>query len=842
MFSAVNLPPNLGQHEDVPLLHPELQGHRLLRRRTWKPKPFKLDDYLDKAQLETASLAERKLFWTWLRKNWRTVKRRQTLIRTANFPVWPSANGSLLPLDSLCEPRYTPVVSIMGDAIVRPSRELLRIGLVSRTGRGRLTFRNTPSFQEFEEFLAERIDRFPRERKLNADERREFRKLEKAVAALASSTPQLKEYLGELDEDYCGAIDKDGNLRDPGELVRIAGELQRLHLLDEHIIDRPNSILDRIDGWKPRTAPSTDQIVDTLRGDGARLDAHVPRLQEYVRQSKREGIEPVGLRDVPCIPVEGELRSPNQITLRGSRDFWGDWKICAPVTDINAETQRLYRLVGVVGGTPNLTSSRRFFQWLASQDADVVAKHADQILRHVNHESGPRAWSDEFPQVPFIMVESDGGRVRLVTKADATKRRSTVVIPDFADLEEAIRQHPTRRPVEIAIVERPRVTDPITTRLRELGLRTLSDYAGDPVETVGTGKTNLLPSDFDIKGILHSLQSGLKGRQLQKRLAKLDLDAPESALKSNWRERLASVQDIRTADAVTAIYKLGRYRFSVPVDGKLDKESGTLWIRSDTDLREVFFDVIADHVFERPKKYYGSVLDQAYKMEMREHYPLEYIDEEPSQENVETDEDNSQEDRGPSAALGIHSIPKPDPSRNIPNPGQIPTGDGIIQRVIRGNGGARRPKSATEDAQIDDLKENQYAWHCQACIAETEPKTLAPSSSYVAVPENRRLIMHAHHCDQVSANGARHAGNIILLCSYHHRALGDAVTRTEVTRAFNQAESRRLTFNSDNGGSNSLRGKVVTIYPSQRQNPVSLFFTSEHEDYWSAKATEEGLL
>ena len=48
MFSAVNLPPNLGQQEHVPLLHPELQGHRLLRRRAWKPKPFRLDDYLDK--------------------------------------------------------------------------------------------------------------------------------------------------------------------------------------------------------------------------------------------------------------------------------------------------------------------------------------------------------------------------------------------------------------------------------------------------------------------------------------------------------------------------------------------------------------------------------------------------------------------------------------------------------------------------------------------------------------------------------------------------------------------------------------------------------------------------
>ena len=279
MFSAVNLPPDLGQSEYVPILHSELQNHRLLRRRAWKPKPFTLDDYLDNAQLETTSLAERESFWTWLRNNWRTVKPRQTLIRTANFPVWPSANGSLLPLDGLCEPRSTRVASVMGDAIVRPSRELLRVGLVSRTGRGRLTFRNAPSFQEFEKFLAEQINRFPRERKMTAIERREFHKLEKDLAALASSTPRLKKYLGELDEDYCCALDKDGNLRDPGELVRDAGGLRRLHLLDEHVIDRPISILDRINGWKPRTVPSSDQIVSTLREDGARLDAHVPRFQ-----------------------------------------------------------------------------------------------------------------------------------------------------------------------------------------------------------------------------------------------------------------------------------------------------------------------------------------------------------------------------------------------------------------------------------------------------------------------------------------------------------------------------------------------------------------------------------
>ena len=34
---------------------------------------FRLEDYLNKAQLETASLLERKSFWNWLRDNWRTI-------------------------------------------------------------------------------------------------------------------------------------------------------------------------------------------------------------------------------------------------------------------------------------------------------------------------------------------------------------------------------------------------------------------------------------------------------------------------------------------------------------------------------------------------------------------------------------------------------------------------------------------------------------------------------------------------------------------------------------------------------------------------------------------------
>ena len=201
MFSAVNLPPTLGEEQYVPILHPELQDHPLLKKRAWKLRPFLLEDYLSKAELERASVAERKAFWTWLRSNWRIVKR-QTLIQIADLPIWPSSNGSLVPLNDLCEPRITRVAAIMGNAISRPSRALLRSGLVGRTGRGRLTFRHVPTMQECEEFLWERMERFPGKRQLTADERREFRKLEKDLASLVSYTPRLREYVGELSEGY----------------------------------------------------------------------------------------------------------------------------------------------------------------------------------------------------------------------------------------------------------------------------------------------------------------------------------------------------------------------------------------------------------------------------------------------------------------------------------------------------------------------------------------------------------------------------------------------------------------------------------------------------------------
>ena len=101
--------------------------------------------------------------------------------------------------------------------------------------------------------------------------------------------------------------------------------------------------------------------------------------------------------------------------------------------------------------------------------------------------------------------------------------------------------------------------------------------------------------------------------------------------------------------------------------------------------------------------------------------------------------------------------------------------------------------------------------------------------------------MEAHHCDQVGAGGARHAGNLLLLCNFHHHLLGDAVSRGEVVHSFHSMIDHVVAFQSDSGSGQIVSGKLVKVHPPQRKNAISLFFTQEHLEYWKIKAMEEGI-
>ena len=838
LYSGALLPAGLEDKHIGPILHRSLRNHRLLRRNLWKPKPFTMDDYLDHADMETAPVEQQKLFWRWLKGNWKGLKPK-ILHKIALLPVWPDSSGNPRRLDDLCEPADRRIASIIGNALKRPSLEIHRSRMVKRNGRGKLTLRSVPRVEEIEAFLSDRLSKFPRDRVLSHAERTDFHQLEVDLDLL-TTVRQLKGVLAGLSEEYAIALNCEGFLKNPAELVKYHRPILDLHLPARHVIDRSESVLQRVMGWAARSGPRSSQIEDALREDSSRIDVHIQRLQEYVKQSKNEGTAPDGIRNLPCIPVEGTLLPPILLALRGQRDFWGSWKTRIPLAGISAEVQRIYREVGVVGGDPDIMSSRQFFEWLYLQPMEIITNHTDQILRHIQHKAGPRSWESIYPALPFIPVEGHDGRIRLVTKSEATKRRTRIVIPDFEPLQDRIRASQGAQPAELAIVEGQKVREPITADLIELGLQSLKELAREPVSVIGEGNAGEPPGLYFMQA-LDALKSGVKGLTLPKRLDRLDVNKKQHKLRSNWRERLSTIKSVKTAETITARYRVSRRELSIETPGRLDQESEILWLRSSADMEESFFHVIADLIFDQPQQYLGFVLQRAYKMDLTERNPR--LIPEVDGLHDELDFDESGDTAELTSSTGSHPIPSPDSSRNSPTPGPIPSFSGRLKH----SGSSTRTTSnrsqpPDELAQIADLKENQYAWHCQVCLSESDPKILAPTSSYAFRHQNRRQIMEAHHCDQVRAGGARHAGNLLLLCDYHHQFLGDAVSRREVVHSLQSTDDHTVTFQSDDGDIQAVEGKLVMIHPPQRDDPIRLFFTVEHLKYWKTKASEEGII
>ena len=764
MHSAVDLPPNLPAHESVPILHRKLQAHSLLKPRAWKPSSFKIDDYLEMARLEAASTEHRQTFWRWLRNNGKKINANQ-LRKIRSLPVWPSDDGAMLPFDDLCKPQRRRIESILRDDIKIPSSQIIRPGLVQKRGKSRLRFRKEARREEIEKFLTRRLSAFPDERPLTSAERREFRRLENDLVAL-SKMPSLKKILADLSDEYAVALSRDGTLTSPSELIRNVGAHAKLHLPARHIIDRPSKALDGIQGWAPSASPTSDQILDSLREDGARDEAHVPRLKALVDQA----VELDEICKLPCIPLHGELYPPSQLALRGRPDYWGDWKTEIPASSINPEVQKLYREVGVLGGRPETTESQDFFRWLSKQASAVIRKHIDQILRHIGHRNGPPQWSDTFPNIPFIPAEGSDGAIHLFTKAEATRGRGRVLIPDSDLIAEAMREKGGKWPVELAVVMSAKVTEPVTTVLRDMGLKNLSERAGKPERVSGSGGSDSVPN-FELETILDSLRSRRMARELRKRLDKFGLGADRDKLKRRWRNSLSAIKTVRVAKSITATYKLSRRRYDVPVDGEVDSSSGIMWIRSGSDQQGTFFDVVAEKIFEHPQKFHSPALERAYWLDMREYYPLEYSNEDQLSDDYFEDiaQDNETDDL--TATGGSHPAPDTDPLNNLPNPNQIPERPSQNRRGGNTSNRSRpsRARSEAESVQIDDLKRNQYAWHCQVCLSAAEPSELAPTLSYVEGDYNRRRMIEAQHCDHVNAGGARHAGNIIVMCKYPPR-------------------------------------------------------------------------
>jgi hypothetical protein len=123
------------------------------------------------------------------------------------------------------------------------------------------------------------------------------------------------------------------------------------------------------------------------------------------------------------------------------------------------------------------------------------------------------------------------------------------------------------------------------------------------------------------------------------------------------------------------------------------------------------------------------------------------------------------------------------------------------------------------------------------CLCEREPRELAPPASYVQWEEVRRRVVEAHHVDLKSAGGARHAGNLILLCKLHHDNFGRRLTRAAITEALQgDTVDKVIRFGVAGEAVAEVEGGQIELIIPDTGEVVKIFFTAQHADYWLSQA------
>ena len=851
LYAGINIPSDL-PIEDIPhMLHPTISNHRIFRKAGWKRPRFTFSDFLKRAAFDKADEQKRALFWCWLKSKWKLIKVKpwNPWLTLAALQIWPDTSGTLWTLSELCNPKRKSIALILEGYINKPHTDVLRVGLIKKAKRGALRIRSIPTESEVMNFLEQHLSGFPKDRALSEDEKGDFRSLEKDLAELASNKA-IRSYL-RTDSGSAVALSKSGYVKTTKCLVQINSDSKELYLMEDDIMDREPSVLDRIDPWKPRISPSSEQVLSALEEDPLRFVALYKRLRAYLQATKRECKEnpKEDIMGVACIPDGGKLHAPGNLAFKGvSADYWGNWKHRISGKGISADIQQLYKDVGVLGTEPTPETSREFFQWLNTQGQSTSAIHLPCIIRHINHNKGPMSWSEEFPSIPFIPVITDDTHVYLTSRTSASSPRSMIFIPDHNALTEAIKNHQGNRGIQLVVLSDPTVKAPITQHMQQLGVKSLRDYAGNPIAVQTQGRRD---APVILLEELEFLRGHKMSKELRKRLASMGLPLGAYSLKSNWRERLLQIENLSIVNSLEATFKIGRYRYTVPIGAAFDTSSRTIcFVDSLDNLDALFYSTIAERVFENPSEYLSIVLREAVRKEFREtviHSGLIGQSDESDGEDDEGTEEQDEEgtETEPGGTKLTHRGTHPNPGKNLPKPGKLPTGI-TGSRKDPGDPGKRdkggREPSKIEEIQKQDLKQNHYAWHCQICLTEHAIDQLAPVNSYVEIQENRSRIIVAHHPDQVNAGGARHAGNMLILCNYHHRFLGDRISREDVTKALKKtASDYTVIFGTSLGGQISKKnvsGKIVTITIPLQGERIKCFFTAHHADYWLQKASE----
>jgi hypothetical protein len=117
-----------------------------------------------------------------------------------------------------------------------------------------------------------------------------------------------------------------------------------------------------------------------------------------------------------------------------------------------------------------------------------------------------------------------------------------------------------------------------------------------------------------------------------------------------------------------------------------------------------------------------------------------------------------------------------------------------------------------------------------------EVATATPPGTYVFLAQERKALIQAHHVRHMQSEGGLGGENLLILCAFHHRLLGDAVSRNVVLAAL--AKTTPSTRRFPLGGADTTEvaeyhGLVATLDLDTAPFQVPLFFTPEHAKAWS---------
>jgi hypothetical protein len=95
--------------------------------------------------------------------------------------------------------------------------------------------------------------------------------------------------------------------------------------------------------------------------------------------------------------------------------------------------------------------------------------------------------------------------------------------------------------------------------------------------------------------------------------------------------------------------------------------------------------------------------------------------------------------------------------------------------------------------------------------------------------------LEAHHVEHLQNYGALGAGNLMILCEYHHDFLGDRLDRQEIVEKLRTAARTTRKFGEKK---TRIAGKTIDIGLDVPSYKRVLFFTDAHVLAWLNRATD----